>query len=147
MAQLTAGRTAALAGHAWQCEACGAVRADYNSRGNRHCPTCRGAAREVAPAGAGRSLAGALLPCGADAAPRAVTRPLPAPATTRSVSFNGRHEPRASARRLHAFVRCRIGPRLAVRQKHVLEHGTMPRVERHPWNLPLRRRCGDEGIC
>ena len=45
LAQLTACRTAALGGHAWQCEACGAVRADYNSCRNRHCPTCRGAAR------------------------------------------------------------------------------------------------------
>jgi hypothetical protein len=45
LAQLTACRTAALGGHAWQCDTCGAVRADYNSCGNRHCPTCRGAAR------------------------------------------------------------------------------------------------------
>jgi len=45
LAQLTACRTAALGGHAWECDTCGAVRADYNSCGNRHCPTCRGAAR------------------------------------------------------------------------------------------------------
>jgi hypothetical protein len=45
LAQLTACRTAALGGHAWECDNCGAIRADYNSCGNRHCPTCRGAAR------------------------------------------------------------------------------------------------------
>ena len=45
LAQLVACRTAAMGGHAWECEQCGAIRADYNSCGNRHCPTCRGAAR------------------------------------------------------------------------------------------------------
>jgi len=45
LAQITACRTAALGGHAWECDTCGAIRADYNSCGNRHCPTCRGAAR------------------------------------------------------------------------------------------------------
>ena len=45
LAQLVACRTAALGGHAWECDRCGAIRADYNSCGNRHCPTCRGAAR------------------------------------------------------------------------------------------------------
>jgi hypothetical protein len=45
LAQLVACRTAALGGHAWSCDACGAIRADYNSCGNRHCPTCRGSAR------------------------------------------------------------------------------------------------------
>lgn len=45
LAQLTACRTATLGGHAWECDDCGAIRADYNSCGNRHCPTCRGAAR------------------------------------------------------------------------------------------------------
>jgi hypothetical protein len=45
LAQLVACRTAALGGHAWECDTCGAIRADYNSCGNRHCPTCRGAAR------------------------------------------------------------------------------------------------------
>ena len=45
LAQLTACRTAAMGGHAWQCEDCGAVEASYNSCRNRHCPTCRGATR------------------------------------------------------------------------------------------------------
>jgi hypothetical protein len=45
LAQLVACRTAAMGGHAWECDTCGAIRADYNSCGNRHCPTCRGAAR------------------------------------------------------------------------------------------------------
>ena len=45
LAQLTACRTAALGGHAWECDSCGQVQASYNSCRNRHCPTCRGAAR------------------------------------------------------------------------------------------------------
>jgi hypothetical protein len=43
--QLTACRTARMGGHAWHCDACGAVQAAYDSCRNRHCPTCRGAAR------------------------------------------------------------------------------------------------------
>lgn len=34
-----------MGGHAWKCDSCGAVEASYNSCRNRHCPTCRGAAR------------------------------------------------------------------------------------------------------
>ena len=45
LALLTACRTAALGGHAWECDSCGQVRAAYNSCLNRHCPTCRGEAR------------------------------------------------------------------------------------------------------
>jgi len=45
LAQLTACRTAAMGGHAWACDACGEVQFAYNSCGNRHCPTCRGAAK------------------------------------------------------------------------------------------------------
>jgi hypothetical protein len=45
LAQLTACRTAQMGGHAWHCDSCGAVRAAYDSCRNRHCPTCRGAAR------------------------------------------------------------------------------------------------------
>jgi hypothetical protein len=43
--ELAACRTAALGGHAWECEQCGAVQAAYNSCRNRHCPTCSGGAR------------------------------------------------------------------------------------------------------
>lgn len=45
LANLTACRTAALGGHAWECDACGAVQAAYNSCRDRHCPTCGGPAR------------------------------------------------------------------------------------------------------
>lgn len=45
LAQLVSCRTARLGGHAWKCDACGEVLASYNSCRNRHCPTCRGAAR------------------------------------------------------------------------------------------------------
>jgi hypothetical protein len=38
-------RTAALGGHATQCEQCGHVEITYNSWGNRHCPTCPGRAQ------------------------------------------------------------------------------------------------------
>jgi len=38
-------RTAALGGHATQCEQCGHVEITYNSCGNRHCPTCPGRAQ------------------------------------------------------------------------------------------------------
>ena len=34
-----------MGGHAWKCDSCGMVRAAYDSCRNRHCPTCRGAAR------------------------------------------------------------------------------------------------------
>ena len=37
-------RTAALGGHARQCEQCGHVEITYNSCGNRHCPQCPGRA-------------------------------------------------------------------------------------------------------
>ena len=38
-------RTAALGGHARQCEQCGHVEITSNSCGNRHCPTCPGRAQ------------------------------------------------------------------------------------------------------
>jgi uncharacterized protein (UPF0212 family) len=38
-------RTAALGGHAAQCEQCGHVEITYNSCGNRHCPKCPGRAQ------------------------------------------------------------------------------------------------------
>ncbi len=38
-------RTAALGGHATQCEQCGHVEITYNSCGHRHCPTCPGRAQ------------------------------------------------------------------------------------------------------
>jgi Putative transposase/Transposase zinc-binding domain len=38
-------RTAALGGHAEQCEDCGTIRIAYNSCRNRHCPKCQGLAR------------------------------------------------------------------------------------------------------
>jgi hypothetical protein len=34
--------TAALGGHLYRCEACGAEHPAYNSCGNRHCPSCLG---------------------------------------------------------------------------------------------------------
>jgi hypothetical protein len=37
--------------------------------------------------------------------------------------------------------------RLVVRHNNVLKHGEMPPVERHERNLPLGRRCSDEGVC
>lgn len=45
LAQLGDCRTARMGGHAWYCDDCGAVLAAYDSCRNRHCPTCRGAAR------------------------------------------------------------------------------------------------------
>jgi putative transposase/transposase-like zinc-binding protein len=45
LAQLISCRTARMGGHAWKCDRCGAVQASYDSCRNRHCPTCRGAAR------------------------------------------------------------------------------------------------------
>jgi putative transposase/transposase-like zinc-binding protein len=45
LAQLITCRTARMGGHAWKCDSCGAVQAAYDSCRNRHCPTCRGAAR------------------------------------------------------------------------------------------------------
>jgi hypothetical protein len=38
-------RTAALGGHAAQCDQCGHVEITYNSCGNRHCPKCPGRAQ------------------------------------------------------------------------------------------------------
>lgn len=38
-------RTAALGGHATQCEQCGHLEIAYNSCGNRHCPKCPGRAQ------------------------------------------------------------------------------------------------------
>jgi hypothetical protein len=35
-------RTAALGGHIYRCDNCGAERIAYNSCGNRHCPSCLG---------------------------------------------------------------------------------------------------------
>lgn len=45
LAQLISCRTARMGGHAWKCDSCGMVRACYDSCRNRHCSTCRGAAR------------------------------------------------------------------------------------------------------
>lgn len=39
-------RTAALGGHAVQCDACGAVEISFNSCRNRHCPKCQTRAKE-----------------------------------------------------------------------------------------------------
>lgn len=39
-------RTRATGGHAFRCEACGAVRLAYNSCRNRHCPKCQTLAKE-----------------------------------------------------------------------------------------------------
>lgn len=39
-------RTAALGGHADQCDSCGHIRISYNSCRNRHCPKCQGIQRE-----------------------------------------------------------------------------------------------------
>lgn len=39
-------RTAALGGHADQCDACAHIRISYNSCRNRHCPKCQGTQRE-----------------------------------------------------------------------------------------------------
>jgi len=41
---LTACRTTALGGHVLECPECGYQQIAYNSCGNRHCPTCQGAA-------------------------------------------------------------------------------------------------------
>ena len=38
-------RTAALGGHATQCDQCGPLEITYNSCGNRHCPKCPGRAQ------------------------------------------------------------------------------------------------------
>jgi hypothetical protein len=45
MAAIETCRTAALGGHAEQCEDCGQIRVAYNSCRNRHCPKCQGLAR------------------------------------------------------------------------------------------------------
>lgn len=39
-------RTAALGGHARQCDACGSIQVSYNSCRNRHCPKCQALAKE-----------------------------------------------------------------------------------------------------
>jgi hypothetical protein len=39
-------RSAALGGHVERCEDCGHSRIAYNSRRNRHCPKCQGAAAQ-----------------------------------------------------------------------------------------------------
>lgn len=44
MAAIEACRTAELGGHVAACEDCGHTVVSYNSRGNRHCPKCQGAA-------------------------------------------------------------------------------------------------------
>jgi predicted RNA-binding Zn-ribbon protein involved in translation (DUF1610 family) len=38
-------RTAALGGHRYRCDHCGAETLQYNSCRNRHCPTCQAVAR------------------------------------------------------------------------------------------------------
>ncbi len=45
MAAIETCRTAALGGHAEQCEDCGQIRVAYNSCRNRHCPKCQGTVR------------------------------------------------------------------------------------------------------
>ena len=40
-------RTAALGGHATQCDQCGHEEISYNSCRNRHCPKCHGAAQSA----------------------------------------------------------------------------------------------------
>jgi len=42
---IAVGRTAALGGHATQCEQCGHLEITYNSCGKRHCPKCPGRAQ------------------------------------------------------------------------------------------------------
>jgi Putative transposase/Transposase zinc-binding domain len=44
MSAIESCRTAALGGHVERCEACAHTRIAYNSRRNRHCPKCQGAA-------------------------------------------------------------------------------------------------------
>lgn len=39
-------RTAALGGHLWQCDQCGAQKISYNSCRNRHCPKCQSLDKE-----------------------------------------------------------------------------------------------------
>jgi hypothetical protein len=39
-------RTAALGGHLWQCDRCGAQKISYNSCRNRHCPKCQSLDKE-----------------------------------------------------------------------------------------------------
>ena len=39
---ITLCRTPALGGHAYACDACGAIQSGYNSCRNRHCPKCLG---------------------------------------------------------------------------------------------------------
>ena len=40
-------RTSALGGHVDACSECGAVRVNYNSCRDRHCPKCQGIEREL----------------------------------------------------------------------------------------------------
>lgn len=46
MAAIETCRTAALGGHARQCDRCGAIEVSYNSCRNRHCPKCQTLAKE-----------------------------------------------------------------------------------------------------
>ena len=56
--------TAALGGHLYRCDHCGAEHLAYNSCGNRHCPSCLGhkSAEWLAERSA-ELLPGSLLPC------------------------------------------------------------------------------------
>ncbi|HEY5525422.1 MAG TPA: IS91 family transposase [Clostridium sp.] len=40
-------RTAALGGHAYECDECGEIKISYNSCRNRHCPKCQAYAKEM----------------------------------------------------------------------------------------------------
>ena len=40
-------RTAALGGHAYECDECGETKISYNSCRNRHCPKCQAYAKEM----------------------------------------------------------------------------------------------------
>jgi hypothetical protein len=40
-------KTAALGGHAYECEECGHTEVRYNSCRNRHCPLCQGVNKAV----------------------------------------------------------------------------------------------------
>ena len=40
-------RTAALGGHAYECDECGKIKISYNSCRNRHCPKCQAYAKEM----------------------------------------------------------------------------------------------------
>ncbi len=49
-------RTAALGGHATQCDHCGHIESSYNSCRNRHCPKCQGSAQAAWLAARAREL-------------------------------------------------------------------------------------------